>query len=760
MSGGGIGHPLQSARVALALLLAGLLAVLSGAPVGADVTPGHLDTGFEPGDVDGTVRAIALQSDGCVVIGGAFTAVGGTSRSRIARLRADGLLDTAFNPGTGANGTVYAIALQPDGKIVIGGAFTTVQGVARAGVARLEADGTLDTGFDPGGGAVGGSVYAATVTSAGKVLIGGAFTSYDGAGQRHVARLNGDGSLDASFDPNLDDVVHALAVRGDKVVIGGRFTSVNYVTCNRIARLKSDGSLDTSFGGTSGANDTVNALAVQSDGKVLIGGAFSQIGSSSRPYVARLEADGVVDTSFAAVSSPNDQVWAVGVTADGGVLIGGAFTDFGGQSRPRVARLTSEGVLETAYDPGSGADDSVYALAVGEGGTATIGGDFANVDGTSRVRLARLNGDGTLDTGFDGRANDEVRDIALDPYGRVVIGGAFSQVNGTGRDSVARLHGDGSPDQTFEPDMVDHQVNALAIQPDGKCVIGGRFAHVDNTQRDYVARLEADGSLDLTFDPGDGPNGAVLDLAVQEDGKVLIVGVFDRVGATSRSFVARLEADGSLDPTFDPGQGANGQVRAVALTPDGKILIGGDFTTYDALPRDRVALLQANGTLDYDFDTSDGPDGPVYAVMAHGTKVLVGGDFDRVGGIARAYVARLESDGSLDLSFDAQNANHAVHALAIAANGKILVGGAFTQIGGGYRNRVAQLALDGSLDTDVDPGFGANGSVLALAVQPDDKVVIGGAFDYYDGSSAQRIARLNGVRPLSEAIYLPFVLRQ
>jgi uncharacterized delta-60 repeat protein len=234
----------------LALSLAGLLVLFLVLSARADLTPGALDTGFDPGTgTSNTVQAVALQRDGKVLVGGYFTQVDGVARNNIARLNADGVLDTNFDPGTGANGLVYAVASQPDGKVLIGGVFTQVNGVERNSIARLNANGSLDTTFDPGTGA-NDQVWAVAIQSDGKVLIGGDFTQVNGVGRGRIARLNPDGSVDTSFDPGA------------------------------------------------GANWQVFAVALQLDGKVLIGGNFVLVNGASRPYVARLNADGSLDTNF------------------------------------------------------------------------------------------------------------------------------------------------------------------------------------------------------------------------------------------------------------------------------------------------------------------------------------------------------------------------------------------------------------------------------------------------------------------------------
>ncbi|MCA3067815.1 MAG: delta-60 repeat domain-containing protein, partial [Rhodocyclaceae bacterium] len=234
-------------------------------------TPGALDTSFNPTDVgfgsgagaNFPVLTLALQPDGKVLIGGSFTTYNGTSRNSIARLNADGTLDNTFNPGTGANSEVYSLALQPDGKVLIGGSFTTYNGTSRNYIARLNADGTLDNTFNPGTGA-NSRVRTLALQPDGKVIIGGRFTTYNGTSRDYIARLNADGTLDNTFNPGTgaNDQVQTLALQPDgKVIIGGDFTSYNGTSRNRIARLNADGTLDNTFNPGTGANSTVRTLA-------------------------------------------------------------------------------------------------------------------------------------------------------------------------------------------------------------------------------------------------------------------------------------------------------------------------------------------------------------------------------------------------------------------------------------------------------------------------------------------------------------------
>jgi uncharacterized delta-60 repeat protein len=185
-----------SLRYAASTLIFLLLLFADWTCAAADPTPGDVDLSFNPGSaIDGTISEIAIQPDGKVLIAGNFITVAGTMRGGVARLNPDGSLDTSFLNGlTGANSSVTCVAVQADGKVLIGGYFTSVNGVSRNGIARLHMNGSLDTGFLNGIAGVGGdnaSVFTLAVQADGRVLIGGRFTSVNGESRVNVARLWG-----------------------------------------------------------------------------------------------------------------------------------------------------------------------------------------------------------------------------------------------------------------------------------------------------------------------------------------------------------------------------------------------------------------------------------------------------------------------------------------------------------------------------------------------------------------------------------------
>ena len=588
---------------------------------------GSLDTSFNPGstasngNLYGKVDSIAVQADGKVLIGGGFTSYSGTERKGIARLNSDGSLDSSFNPGTGAEvginsiGRVHTIAVQTDGKVLIGGYFYLYNGTPRSGIARLNGDGSLDPGFDSGTG-VSGAVWSIALQVDGKMLIGGGFERYNGTARNRIARLNSDGSLDTSFnpgtvtsDPPYNDVtVYTVAVQTDgKVLLGGEFTSYDGTARNSIARLNSDGSLDPSFDPGTGVSHTglphgiVYTVAVQTDGKMLVGGNFTTYNGTARRSIARLNSDGSLDPTLNTVSGANDSPYSIAVQADGKVLIGGEFTTYNGTARNSIARLNSDGSLDPSFNPGSGANWQVLSSVVQADGKVLIGGVFTSYNGMARNRIARLNSDGSLDTSFDPGTgvNFPVRSVVAQADGKVLIGGDLG--------GIARLNSDGRLDLSFNPGGAGAYTHvwSIAVQPDGKILIGGPFTSYNGTARNGIARLNSDGSLDTSFNPGTGASGYVYSVVVQADGKVLIGGAFSSYNGTGRNGIARLNSNGSLDTSFNPGSGTGG-VFSVALQADGKVLIGGYFSSYNGTARKGIARLNSNGSLDTGFDPGSG----------------------------------------------------------------------------------------------------------------------------------------------------------
>jgi uncharacterized delta-60 repeat protein len=339
----------------------------------------------------GTAELMIEQPDGKAIVAGYFTEYDGdTSITRIQRFNTDLSVDTTFDAGTATNSDIYAMALQPDGKIVIGGGFTTYNGVARRRIARLNTDGSLDTSFVIGTG-FSASVWGIAVQEDGKILCGGDFTSYSGTQRNRIARLNSNGSLDTTFNNSFDSTVYQIKLQEDgKSIIAGSFLSGGTQALGRICRLNTDGTLD----------DTV-----------FFGGGF------------------------------NSDVFSIDIDSDGKIIAGGAFTQYSGQSRNRIVRLTDGDKLDNTFSIGSGftgGTGSPYVFDINsKNGKYVVAGNFAAYDGVAIGGFLRINNDGSQDTtfntgtGFDFDFNSTVSTpILVLSNGNTLVTSVFTEYNG------------------------------------------------------------------------------------------------------------------------------------------------------------------------------------------------------------------------------------------------------------------------------------------------------------------------------------------
>jgi len=746
-------------RKSILLLLLHFSAIIFAQAGSIDTSFNPADSGFGNGDgTNNTVNVTAVQSDGKIIIGGNFSSYNGTGANYIARLNADGSLDMGFNSGgTGFNNTVSALTVQSDGKIIIGGSFTAYNGTTMNQIARLNADGSLDTSFNLGSG-TNGPVTAVIIQSDGKIIIGGYFNTYNGTVTNRVARLNTDGSLDAGFNTGntgADGVVYAITVQSDgKIIIGGNFMSYNGTAINRIARLNANGTLDTTFnvGGT-GANTNVYVIAVQSDGKIIAGGAFNKYNGTATKYIARLNADGSLDTGFYVGIGANNTINTLTVQSNGKIITGGNFTSYNGTAINNIARLNTNGSLDTSFI-GSGANNSVLVTTAQPDGKIITGGGFTVYNDRIRGHIVRLNTDGSTDTNFNAGtgADNVVSVLTVQSGGKIIMGGNFTSYNGTVTKHIARLNTNGSLDSGFNVggSGANGMVNILAVQSDSKIIIGGSFSSYNGTSMKNIARLNADGTLDISFNIGSGPNSTINAITVQSDGKIIIGGDFTSYNGTAINRIARLNANGSLDTGFNVGgSGATSMVNILAVQSDGKIIIGGNFYQYNSPITNKVNnidRLNTDGSLDTSF-VSTGANGPINTITIQSDdKIIIGGYFSIYNDTAQNNIVRLNANGSLDTGFNVggSGTNNSVSAITIQPDGKITIGGNFYYYNDSLSTGIARLNTDGSLDTDFNVGTGALYSIIALTHQSDDKIIIGGSFTSYKGTGRNRIARING----------------
>ena len=648
--------------------------------------------------VDWGVDCIALQADGKVLAGGPFTTFGGLNCGRIVRTLINGSVDATFVTGTGFNGEVDRILVQPDGKILVIGAFTAYNGTPCQRMCRLNSNGSIDPLFNVGTGPAGGSngaAFSMVRFPSGQILLGGDFGSFNGAARNNLVLLNTDGSVSNAFIPpgnGPNAWVTTLEMAGtNRVLLGGWFTEYGGTPALGLVKVDLTGAIDATFNTTAGFAGHVNDIVVQTDGKVIAVGDFTGYGGTARSDIARLNTNGTLDGTFNTTTDPAPYAWCVALRPDGKVLLGES--EPGVRGRRNLMQLNSNGTPDMTFAAGTGLTASFFGVVnrmqLQDDGKIIVQGTFDQAWNTARPGLARLNADGTLDATFDpgmSASSSQVNSIALQADNKLLVAGNFLTFNGAPAVRIVRLLTSGAIDAGFVTGsgFTPGAVRALAVQNDGKVLVAGNFTQYNGAACQNLVRLLPNGALDATFVPGIAP-ATIQSIAVQPDGRILVCGEFTSFNGTARARAARLLANGTLDTSFDPGTGPNSYVSKMLLQPDGRLLVSGGFTNVSGTAKPGFARLNTDGTLDPSFvpDVSSGPSGIV--LQANGKVVVV-----RSNGSA---LDRLHPNGGEDVTFSATTSGGLGNSssLLMLPDGKLLLSGNFTAVNGIGRNRIARL---------------------------------------------------------------------
>ena len=650
---------------------------------------------------------VNLTSSDTTSVPGVFGAGGYETSARFniqtlqqSAIETNGGLDPLFNPGAITNGEVVAAILQPDGKLLIGGHFTKANGVTRQSVARLNPDGTLDATFDPGAGPDGG-ILGMLLQTDGKIIIFNGFSLVNGVARNaSIARLNSDGSLDAAFDPgnvisfdgsfngtggtNNPGFVSSVVLQADgKLIVTGQFFFIitgaaSNVPRSGVARFNSDGTFDATYNPGAGLNNTPdptltigNSAVRQFNGKVILAGTFDRYDGNAVPGIVRINTDGTYDNTFnPGTAAPSANVFGLFVQAGDDVIVIGNFTSFSGFPRNAIVRLAAaNGAVDTGFNTAvfkAYADQGgINGVAQQSDGKLLVAGLFHTLGPDTAQGLTRLNTNGTRDGTFDtsvGMRFGFGNCFAIRPAdNKIFYGGIFAAYNGVNRNSIALVNPDGSVDTVFAPSGVTDnfpQIEAVAVQSDGKIVAGGFFTSISGEPRDSLVRFNTDGTIDHTFGVTLGTYGSVRALLIQPDGKIMIAGQFRAIDSTPIGRVARLNADGTIDPTFNPGNGPDQIVYAMAQDSAGNTYIGGDFLNVDGTPRVRLAKLTPTGALDVTFNPGTGFNSTVRAIAAPNGAAgpVIGGLFTSFNGTTVGRIVRLDATtAARDTSFTTNN---------------------------------------------------------------------------------------------------------
>jgi uncharacterized repeat protein (TIGR01451 family)/uncharacterized delta-60 repeat protein len=484
----------------------------------------------------------------------------------------------------------------------------------------------------------------------------------------------GDGQTAATFAVPIYNYTNSGSALFNIVLFNPSPASTNYPKFGTVTILNTNlvsspaGGVDTTLQTTLGFNDVVQSLSLQPDGKVLAGGNFTAVNGLPFGHIARLNADGSDDTTFLLNLAGSDnmvrvmlsQTPAAGQT-NGAIMVGGDFANIDSVSRNRIARLNIDGSLDESFNPGAGPDNSVFSIVetflpasvVGQPPVRYyyVGGAFVNYNGVTASGITRITSSGQLDPNFNTGpgvtgTNGTVYCVAVQANGQVVIGGDFTSFSNNVAHHLVRLNPDGSVDSSFTPDTgadLTGSVRALLIQPDGRILIGGLFTNVNGVNYNHIARLNADGTVDTSFNVGAGCDNLVLSLALDSQGRILVGGEFSHASGVSRNGITRLNPDGTVDPSINFGSGAAGYVQSIAIQGNDEFNVAGGFNSFNGIPEGNFVRLYGGaiagpGLIEFSQ--------PTFGVMENGTNATV--TVQRIGGTAdtSASIVFYTQDGS------------------------------------------------------------------------------------------------------------------
>jgi hypothetical protein len=331
----------------------------------------------------------------------------------IRRFNSDYSLDETFTPPYCTSGNdncfIRDIAEQSDGKLIVVGHFTDVDFSNQVNyIMRLNTDGTLDNTFNSGN-AFDGNALCVKILSNDKIVVGGDFSGFDGNYSPYLVVLNSDGSFDVSFsNPEFDDTVHNLAVNSsDKVVAVGDFGNPSA----KIVMINADGSVDNTFSVGSGLNDRGADALFDADGKVVVGGWFSQYDGTNVNQVIRLNTNGSLDNTFAldgalacSLDNPNS-VNCLALQNNGKILIGGWFDTLNGNRQSKLLRVNTDGTKDTSFETGWGFNNDsdfynggrIQRIIVNNDGSILVTGNIQSYQLSPINAFAKLSSTGVLD---------------------------------------------------------------------------------------------------------------------------------------------------------------------------------------------------------------------------------------------------------------------------------------------------------------------------------------------------------------------------
>ncbi|QYM78951.1 hypothetical protein K0B96_16855 [Horticoccus luteus] len=642
---------------------------------------------------------------------------------RVVRLLADGRIDPAFAAVT-FDRTLVKLARQPDGALIAWGEFTTVNGQPRNSLARILTDGTVDPAFATSWANPALSVESLVVDSDGRTVLSGVSYGSDGPATYYFVRLTSTGALDAAFAPAEGRTFRLLAATPDGEVLAGN---------GDLTKFKADGTRDPAFTPAISNLDNISRVIVLEDGRIAIElGARPTTDALAVNVVYLLRSDGSLERDFRDLPGAERTQHLAAALSDGcvaivqgaltmvpGVFMEWSYWEVPGMADPKlcVVDLAAGSLTTLPTTLALRSQGNVSRLALDAGGGVRAEGYFTHIDDQPRAGSARFFADGTLDPAFTPEAVVPVFHL---PDGRLIgrqttLGAADAHGVHHRETQLVRLLADGTLDPTFNPpaDLDLLSANWLAATADGRVLVAVFTPDSTREENLKLVWLADDGHVDATLPtvfgeftlgyvvavdlaqvilPGAGVGNAVQSAVVLPDGRLLVASAARKVNGGEHPFLVRLNADGSVDETYQPDFAAlPTNVSSAQPLSDGRALVFG----YNVGPYvSTVFRLNPDGSRDVSFD----PQSPVGRgqLLADGSWFYNG----------RRYLA----DGTLDLNFH-PTFDQAPSGAVLDGAGHLWVGGDFTSVNGQPHAGLVRFNL---IET---PGF---------TVMPESRTIVAG----------------------------------
>lgn len=518
--------------------------------------------------------------------------------------------------------------------------------------------------------------------------------------------------------------VHAIAKYANTLYLGGEFRSIATAT----GSFAIAGSTTSNFiTETSAVAGRVQVVISDGNNGWYVGGAFEGVGSSgSLKNLVHILSTGVVDTAF----TPNPDAGVTSLALQGSTLyVGGSFTSIGGQTRTRFGAVDATTGVATSLNLSS--NNGVYAMAI-RSGILYLGGDFTSFGGSARMRLAAVDLGTGLVTAWDPGPNAGVQALVSSTNG-VYVAGLFSTIAGVGRSYLAEINTSGTA-TAFNPSP---NAAAYALATDGTDLfVGGAYTNIGGSTRYALSSFNLTSQTLNAWDPSSGvPAGPIYALAT-DSGNVYAAGLVSSVAGVTVSNVFDISATTGAIGAFRPA--VHGEVRAVAVSGDGNVAMGGVFSSVGT-KTDRRYFAAVDATSGSVTSLDLNPNNYIYAMKVVGSTLYIAGDFTLIGGVARSKFAAVDLTSGSVQSIPSLSINNSVLSLDIRGS-TAYIGGTFTSVGGSTRNRIASIDLTGGTVTSWDPN--SNNAVYTIASSADS-VYVGGNFTNIGGAARNNVAKLS-----------------